>query len=139
MAVNFPAKPFTSDFWIHMYSKLQPLLFPHKLNGQVHHSLPIGSNFPCHSPAVSSLSGVVVQLLSRFDLHLYVKRAYLWARLELSILHQLVIKDSPCNIMCELKERHCHVNEWHKDLLHTPGALLCPLVLFILKFYNCKF
>ena len=95
ITVNYPAKPFKSEFWIHIYCKLQTVLFPYKLEGQVHNFLPIGSIFPCYPLAILLLSGTVVQFFSVFELHLYIKCAPLWAKLEFSLLHQLVIKDSP--------------------------------------------
>lgn len=77
IASDHLAKPFTNNFESMYILNSRILLFPHKLDGQIHHSLTIGSIFPCHCLSVSPLSTAVVEWSSLLGLPPYIKLAHL--------------------------------------------------------------
>lgn len=127
MASDHPVKSFTADFeYIYFLTSGH---FSFYINWMARSTIPwplgvfsLATVFQCH-PSVEQLW----RGFSFLTCMCLIKLAHLWTKFALSFLHQLVVRDSPCRLMCELKEEAgCNISEWHKDLLHTPGAHSSP-------------
>lgn len=76
--------------WVYIHSQPRLLPFPHNMK-----LCPLGG--------LPLTTGVVVYQKSIFALHPHIKPIYMWTKLAIFLLHQLVTKDWACSPTCELR------------------------------------